>query len=231
MLTQPKHGTLVGTPPNVSYTRATDYQGRDQFSFRVSAGDVESTSATVSIDIQPADSSPTIATQPDDVLAGVGQPAELRVVAAGTPPFSYQWKRNGKPIDKATRPTYVIRESTEGDTADYSVTITNAAGSIQSRSATLQVKPFPTAQDHVPIINITYKSPVIEPATPGVLTLTRSGKISPEVAVQLTARRGHHPVIADVHYVPLSSSITLKAGQTKAEIQVAPIDDTLVNGT
>ncbi len=231
VLTQPKHGTLAGTLPNATYTPASNYQGRDQFTFRVSAGDVKSTPATVTIEVQPADSSPTIATQPVDVLAGVGQPAEFRVAAAGTPPFSYQWNRNGKAIDKATRQTYAIRESDEADSADYSVTITNAAGSIQSRSATLQVKPFPTAKDDVPVINITYTSPVIEPATPGVLTLTRTGNTSQPVSVKLIARRGHHPVVADVHFVTLPSSITLKAGQTTANIQITPIDDSLVNGT
>jgi hypothetical protein len=231
VLTQPKHGTLTGTAPNLTYTPTADYQGNDRFTFNVAAGKVEAAPATVMIEVQPADSPPVITTQPVDVLVGVGQPAVFRVVASGTPRFTYEWKKNGTVIPGATRPEYAIRETKEADSATFSVTIKNAVGSVSSDSVALQVKPFPTAADDVPVIGIQYTSPVIEPSTSGVLTLTRTGNTARAVTVKLTSRRGHNPVIADLHYVPVPSSITLKAGQTSVQIRVTPINDTLVTGS
>jgi len=176
-------------------------------------------------------SPPTIATQPSDALVGIGQPAGFRVIASGTGPFSYQWKRDGQGIPRVKGPSYSIREATEDDAGTISVTVTNATGSVVSRNAALQVKPLPGPTDDVPVIGIKYKSPVVEPATPGVLTLTRTGNASEAVEVKLASRRGHDPVIADIHYVPLPPSITLKARQTTAQVRVVPINDTLVNGT
>ena len=230
VLTQPKHGTLTGTAPKLTYTPKADFEGQDQFTFKVAAGELNSAPATVTIDVQPTDRPPTIEMQPTDALVGLGQAARFQVFAAGTPQFSYQWKKNGKAITGATKSEYAIRETKEEDNATFSVTIKNAAGSVSSRKAALQVKPLPSKSDDVPVVDIKYKSPVIEPATPGVLTLIRTGNISKEVSVLLTSRRGHNPVIADIHYVPLPSSIKMKAGQTTAEIKVTPIDDTLVNG-
>lgn len=231
VLTQPKHGTLSGTAPRLTYTPREDYVGIDRFTFRVVAGELESAPATVSIDVQAADKPPAILTQPSDALVGVGQPADFRVIASGTGPFSYVWKKDGKVIRGATGPNYSIREAGKDDSGTMSVTVKNATGSAVSRSAELQVKPLPGPTDDVPVIGIQYKSPVVEPATPGVLTVTRSGNTSDAVTVRLVSRRGHHPVIADIHYVPVPPSITLKAGQKTAQVRVVPIDDTLVNGT
>lgn len=93
-----------------------------------------------------------------------------------------------------------------------------------------QAKPIPGKGGNLPVVDITYKSPCVEPATPGVLKLTRTGNLLRPVTVHLTTRLHHHPVVADVHYVPIPSSVTLKAGQETADVLVTPIDDTLVNG-
>lgn len=231
VLTQPKHGSLSGIAPMLTYTPTKDYEGRDHFTFKVAADELESVPATVTIDVQPPDEPPSINRQPIDELVGVGQPADFTVAASGTPPFSYQWLKNGKAIPRATRQDYSIRETKEDDSASFSVTIANAAGSVSSRVAALYVKPLPAETDDVPILDIKYKSSVIEPATPGVLTITRTGNTSRPVTVKLTSRRAHDPVIADIHFRPFPSSLTLKAGQTTAEVHITPIDDTLVTGT
>ncbi len=231
VLTQPEHGTLSGTAPNLTYTPRKDYRGQDRFTFKVAAGELQSPPATVTIEVQAADKPPAITTQPVDAIVGVQQPASFRVVASGTPPFSYQWSRNGKAIQRATGREFSISKTKADDSATYSVTIKNSTGSVSSRTAALQVKPIPGPKDDVPVIGIKYKSPVVEPTTPGVLTLTRTGNTSPAVAVSLITRPFHDPVIADINYVSVASSISLKAGQTMAEIRVTPIDDTLAAGT
>jgi|GEM_PF-337990 len=47
--TQPAHGTLTGTAPNLTYTPATDYQGMDSFTFTVTDSLTNSLPATVHI--------------------------------------------------------------------------------------------------------------------------------------------------------------------------------------
>ncbi len=49
VVTQPLHGTLAGTAPNLTYTPALGYLGADSFTFSVNDGKVGSSPATVSL--------------------------------------------------------------------------------------------------------------------------------------------------------------------------------------
>ncbi len=49
VVTQPAHGTLTGTPPNLTYTPAPGYQDLDQFTFKVTDSLTDSTPAIVDI--------------------------------------------------------------------------------------------------------------------------------------------------------------------------------------
>jgi len=51
ILTQPPHGTLNGTPPNLTYTPDEDYFGSDSFIWKVNDGTNDSNIATVTIDV------------------------------------------------------------------------------------------------------------------------------------------------------------------------------------
>src|SRR5262249_28623845 len=48
IVTQPGHGSLSGTAPNLTYTPANGYSGADSFTFRVNDGQADSNTATVS---------------------------------------------------------------------------------------------------------------------------------------------------------------------------------------
>ena len=50
----PANGTLLGTAPNLTYRPAVGFTGTDSFTFRVSDGVLDSTVATVEIDVAPA---------------------------------------------------------------------------------------------------------------------------------------------------------------------------------
>ncbi|HXV89420.1 MAG TPA: Ig-like domain-containing protein [Nitrososphaeraceae archaeon] len=60
IVTQPTHGTLTGTAPNLNYNPDTDYVGADSFTFKANDGTIDSNTATVSITIEDVSSCTTI---------------------------------------------------------------------------------------------------------------------------------------------------------------------------
>jgi hypothetical protein len=52
VLTQPEHGALTGTAPNLVYTPETGYLGPDSFTFKANDGKVDSNIATISITVK-----------------------------------------------------------------------------------------------------------------------------------------------------------------------------------
>ncbi|MBK8039286.1 MAG: tandem-95 repeat protein [Verrucomicrobiaceae bacterium] len=58
VLTQPAHGVLSGSAPNLIYTPAADYHGADSFTFRASDGLADSAPATIVLTITPANDAP-----------------------------------------------------------------------------------------------------------------------------------------------------------------------------
>jgi glucose/arabinose dehydrogenase len=105
-----------------------------------------------------ANLSPVITTQPASQLVSVGYPATFSVAASGSPPYSYQWKRNGVDIFGATAPSYKFTTTLADNGAHFRVRVSNAYGSVLSNVATLSVttdKP-PTAQILTPVSGTTY---------------------------------------------------------------------------
>lgn len=77
---EPLHGTLSGSTPNLIYTPALDYVGPDSFTYQASNGQTTSSSATVSIEVRP-NAAPTA----DNVfIVGVSahKPSIIRVSAS-----------------------------------------------------------------------------------------------------------------------------------------------------
>jgi hypothetical protein len=83
---------------------------------------------------------PSITTQPANQTVTVGQTATFSVVAAGSTPLSYQWRKNGVNISGATSSSYTTPPTVSGDNgALFSVVVNNAFGSVTSANATLTV--------------------------------------------------------------------------------------------
>ncbi|PYK07918.1 MAG: hypothetical protein DME65_15340 [Verrucomicrobia bacterium] len=59
----PSHGTLSGTAPNETYTPNANYNGSDNFTFKVNDGQVDSADATVSITVSPVNDAPVANSQ------------------------------------------------------------------------------------------------------------------------------------------------------------------------
>lgn len=87
---------------------------------------------------------PSAETSPGDTLynAVEGKSATMVVsIGGGTPPFTFQWRKNGATISGATDVVLALAPLSLGDSGDYTVTVTNAQGSETSPPATLLVRP------------------------------------------------------------------------------------------
>lgn len=89
---------------------------------------------------EPPPVSPSITTQPANQTVNVGQTATFSVTANGTAPLSYQWQKGGVAISGATSASYTTPATQSSDNGTtFTVTVTNAAGSVSSNAATLTV--------------------------------------------------------------------------------------------
>lgn len=81
--------------------------------------------------------------QPQNTTVTAGQTASFTVLASGTGPLTYQWRRNGVNVAcaaEANCPTYTTPATTTGDNgAAYSVVVSNSVNSVASGTATLTV--------------------------------------------------------------------------------------------
>jgi hypothetical protein len=98
------------------------------------------TSGVALVAVSPAPIAPTIQVQPFDVTAAPGSTASFVVVAHGSDPLSYQWRRDGNAIAGATGPRVDLPDVAIADSgAHLDVVVSNPAGSITSSPAILTV--------------------------------------------------------------------------------------------
>ncbi len=82
---------------------------------------------------------PAIQTQPAGQTVAAGGSATFTVVASGTAPLSYQWRRNGASLSGQTNSTLTINGVQAGNLGDYSVLVVNSVGTVFSANATLGI--------------------------------------------------------------------------------------------
>src|SRR5690606_24399368 len=58
VVTPPQHGALEGTPPNLTYRPAADFNGSDSFTYTVSDGNSTSDPGTVTLQVAPVNDPP-----------------------------------------------------------------------------------------------------------------------------------------------------------------------------
>ncbi|HUG11306.1 MAG TPA: immunoglobulin domain-containing protein, partial [Opitutaceae bacterium] len=111
-----------------------------------SASTATSNSATLTVADGPV--APSITTHPSNAAVNAGQPASFTVVASGTAPLGYQWRKGVVDIAGATSATFNIATVTVGDAGSYTVVVSNASGSVTSNAATLSVNVPPAITSH-----------------------------------------------------------------------------------
>jgi hypothetical protein len=136
-----KNTIAISGATSSSYTTPaeTTADNNAQFSVTVTNGVGNATSNAAVLSVNAAAVAPTITTQPSSQTVNSGQMATFNVAATGTAPMTYQWKKNSTAITGATSSTYSTMTTTSDNGTQFSVVLSNAAGSAASNPATLTV--------------------------------------------------------------------------------------------
>ncbi len=138
-----KNGTNIGGATSSSYTINPVGAG-DAGSYDCvvtnACGSATSNAATLTVN-----AGPSITTHPTNETVSAGATANFVVIAGGTAPLSYQWRKDGSnladggDISGATTANLAIANAAVADEGSYDVIVTNACGSVTSNAATLDV--------------------------------------------------------------------------------------------
>ncbi|MBM4012733.1 MAG: hypothetical protein FJ286_15405, partial [Planctomycetes bacterium] len=128
-----------------------------------SLGSVTSSNATLTVG-----SPVVITTPPSNVSVNAGQSATLSVVATGSAPLTYEWRKNGNLILGASQPTYTIPEAAASDAGSYTVKVANSVNEVTSQAVTVTV-------NTLPVITTQPVSRTIAAGTALTLTVTATG--------------------------------------------------------
>ncbi len=119
---------------NIQPTNAGDYTVVITNSF----GSITSSVAALTVN-----ASPFINNQPQSLSVNLGANAAFNVTAAGGTPLNYQWRFGGANIPGATASSYTRTNAQTVDAGNYTVVVTNYAGSVTSAVAVLTVNVTP----------------------------------------------------------------------------------------
>jgi len=108
--------------------------------------------------------------QPNAVAVNVGESASFSVLAGGTEPLHYQWRRDGVAISGANSEVLIVPVVTRFETGSYDVVVSNSAGEAVSRKADLFVNcPVVITQQPAGML--------VEPGTPAKLAVKAKGTV------------------------------------------------------
>lgn len=197
VVNNPAHGTLTGTPPNLTYTPAADYFGADSFTYTANDGISTSPPATVSITVTAVNDGPRVANQLPDVeydegddlwvpLSGAFMDPEgnpFTVAVTGPFPAGVVYNSGGSvllstgPLGNTTSGVYTITltatETATGLTAtqQFTITIHNVNANPIVSNTPLQDR----ADDEGDTISFSVASGFADPDLDNVLTFSVTG--------------------------------------------------------
>src|SRR5207237_1253322 len=136
----PANGTLSGTPPNLTYAPNLDFNGSDSFTFKANDGQLDSATATVSINITPVNDAPVADSQSVTTLEDTAAVITLTGSDVEASPLSFAWltgRRKGTLSGTTRNLTYTPSANANGaDSFTFKVT----DGQLDSAPATVSIK-------------------------------------------------------------------------------------------
>ena len=91
-------------------------------------------------DPAPAPASQAPAQEVATEYSEVGKTVRLGVTADGTPPFNFQWLKNGQPIANGTDKILTLENVSEADAGTYICVVRNSAGEKASQAVQLVIR-------------------------------------------------------------------------------------------
>ncbi len=139
-----RNGAAIAGASAASYTIAATAPADSGAKYSVVVSNAHPTpaiSADATLTVTPVIDPPVITDGPDAISVAEGQTATFSVVATGSAPLQYQWRRNGVPIAGANAASYTTGATLPADNgAKFSVVVGNAhADAATSSEATLTV--------------------------------------------------------------------------------------------
>jgi hypothetical protein len=179
-----KNGAPLSGATSSTYTTpaVTMTDNNAQFSVAVSnpAGNANSNAAVLTITA--AAVAPAITTQPASQTVVAGKTASFSVGASGTAPMTYQWKKNGTAISGATAATYTTpAETTADNSAQFTVAVSNSAGSASSNAAILTVNAS-TLLLNSSVSSLSFGSVNVSSTGTKTVTLTNAGNANVSIS-------------------------------------------------
>ncbi len=146
--------TVTGGPATYTFTPPVNFTDNDTVTVTIVAAQVTDTATatlhpaanTVLTFTTAAAVAPTLATAPTSQTANAGTSATFTVVASGTAPFSYQWRKNTVNITgnaSATTATLILPnvQTADASAGPYDVVVTNSVSNVTSAAVALTVTP------------------------------------------------------------------------------------------
>lgn len=149
-----------------------------------------------------------------------GSAVTFRVDVSGAPPINYQWQFNNANIPGATSSSFTIAAVSAANAGSYRCIVTNAAGSVESRNATLTVLPF----NNRPTVSIVAPSPTLTwNADDNIYFEAKASDVEdgelPDSAYSWSIDLFHEDVPGAGHSHPGASPVGVKSGNFSAGSQ------------
>jgi hypothetical protein len=112
----------------------------------------------LTVDSAAASKVPVFFVQPESKRVPPGTPVSFFALMRGGGDLTFQWFRNGQAIEGATQAVYTLRAAgAEGEQTQFTVRVSNAAGSVTSDPATLTVSDDLGPQDFLKLYGLIFR--------------------------------------------------------------------------
>lgn len=228
-----KDGVAVPNATSSSYSKdgvTTADSGEYTLTATNSVGMVTSEAVTVTITQAVA---PVITNVPPSIIVNYGDYLSINPSVSGTQPMTYQWKKEGVAVPNGASSSYSKSGATTADSGQYTLTVTNSAGTVTSTAALVTINsaiaPQITGMPAVTVINSGENlniAPTITGTGPMTYVWEKDGAIVPG-AVSASYTKGSATTVDSGQYTVtvtnLAGTVTSSATLVTVNSAVAPL--------
>jgi hypothetical protein len=157
-----------------------------------------------------AATTPSISTQPASATVTVGKTATFSVIASGTATLTYQWHKNSAAVSGATSASYTTPATATSDNgAQFTVAVSNAAGTVTSGAASLNVTAPTTLMLNSSANSLSFGNVTVSSSSTQNVTLTNAGSANVIISQVMVGGAGFNATGANGTILSPGQSTTL----------------------